>query len=81
MSGGSVQLERLAEQMGVRAVPFIVFGERAAIAGAVDEAGLAEQALKVAESGALGSATSMGGASSSLGATGAPPSSGLVLPR
>jgi glutaredoxin-like protein len=75
------EFPRLAEQLGVRAVPFIVFSERAAMAGAVDEAGLAEQALKVAESGALGRATAAGGASSSLGAGDGSPPSGLVLPR
>lgn len=75
------EFPRLAEQLGVRAVPFTVFGGRAAIAGAVDEAGLAEQALKVAEGGVLGSATATGGASSSMGATGPSPASGLILPR
>jgi glutaredoxin-like protein len=75
------EFPRLAERLGVRAVPFIVFGDRAAIAGALDEAGLAEQALKVAEGGVLGSATAPGGASSSMGATGPSPASGLVLPR
>ncbi len=78
------EFPRLTQQLGVRAVPFTVLGDQAAIAGAVDEAGLAEQALKVAEGGALGGPTAQGGASSAMGTAAPPgpsPASDLILPR
>jgi glutaredoxin-like protein len=75
------EFPRLAEQMGVRAVPFTVLGGRAAVTGALDEAALAEHVLKVAESGSLGRASTTAGATSAAGASGPSPASGLVLPR
>ena len=58
------EFPRLAQQLGVRAVPLTVINERSVIAGAVDEAALAEAALKAAEGGTLGGSTSQGGATS-----------------
>jgi glutaredoxin-like protein len=76
------EFPRLAQQLGVRAVPFTVIGERAAIAGALDETQLAEQAAKPAQGATLGSATTtQGGATTEAAPQSAPPpSSGLILP-
>ncbi len=76
------EFPRLAQQLGVRAVPLTVINGRATIAGAVDEAALAEQALKAAESGALGAPAARAGATSdATQQAGASPASRLILPR
>lgn len=77
------EFPRLAQQLGVRAVPLTVINDQAMVAGAVDEAGLAEAALKGAEGGALGApAPTSGGATSDAAPEPGPsPSSGLILPR
>ena len=76
------QYHRLAQQLGVRAVPMTVINDRVTIAGALDEAGLIEEALKAAEGGALGTSASRGGGSSDAAPpTSPPPTSGLILPR
>jgi glutaredoxin-like protein len=75
------EFPRLAQQLGVRAVPFTVINDRAAFPGAVDEATLAELAVQAADQSAIAGETK-GGATSELASGGsAPPSSGLVLPR
>ena len=73
----------LAQRYGVRAVPLTVFNDRIAVAGAMDEAALAEQALKAADGSAVAGAPATAGATSEAAA---PPSSpsparGLILPR
>ena len=78
------EFPRLGQQLGIRAVPFTVIGEKAAVAGALDEAALAEQVLQAASGDTL--TTAQGGATSSADApTGEPASgpapSGLILPR
>jgi glutaredoxin-like protein len=76
------EFPRLAQQLGVRAVPMTVINDRATIAGAVDEAGLVEEVLKAAEGGALGASASRGGGTSDAAPrTGPSPSGGLILPR
>ena len=77
------EFPRLAQQLGVQAVPLTVFDGRSAVAGAVDEEALAEQALKSAEGGALGAPNARGGATSEAGAqpSGPSPNSGLILPH
>ena len=75
------EFPRLAEQLGVRAVPFIVINKQAAFAGAVDEAGLVE-AVQQAVSGSPNATPSQSGATSTTGqASGPPPQSGLILPH
>ncbi len=76
------EFPKLAQQLGVRAVPFTVINGQASIAGALDEAGLVEAVLKAVEGGSLGGAKGQAGATTQAGAPPAgPPSSGLVLPR
>ncbi len=76
------EFPRLAQQLGVRAVPLTVINGRAAIAGALDETALAEQVLKAVEGGALGAAATRAGATSDAGQpAGASPASRLILPR
>lgn len=76
------EFPRLAQQVGVRAVPLTVLNGRTAFAGAVDEEALAEQVLKEAEGGALGAPPAQGGATSEATAPSGPsPSSGLILPH
>lgn len=76
------EFPRLAQQLGVRAVPLTVINDRATIAGAVDEAGLIEEVLKAVEGGTLGASASRGGGTSDAAPrTGPSPSSGLILPR
>ena len=76
------EFPRIAQQMGVRAVPLTVVNGRAAVAGAVDETELAEQALKAVEEGSLGGPAAHGGATSQAAPppTGPSPTSGLILP-
>ncbi len=75
------EFPRLAQHLGVSAVPLTVIDGRPAISGAVDEVALAEQAVKAAESGALGGPPIQGGPTSEVApAPGQPQSSGLVLP-
>lgn len=77
------EFPRLAQQLGVRAVPMTMINGRAAIAGAVDEAGLLEAIHKASEAGALDQAPMRGGAMSEMTAA-APsgqPAGGLILPR
>jgi len=77
------EFPRLAQQLGIRAVPFTVFNDRAAVAGAMDEQGLIEGALQAAEQGAIGTPTaSTRGATSEAGAPQAEaPGSRLILPH
>ena len=76
------EFPRLAQRLGVQAVPLTVINGQPAIAGAVDEAGLLEAVLKVAGSGSLDAPASHGGASTSAAPESAPPpASGLILPR
>lgn len=79
------EFPRLAQQMGIRAVPLTVFDGRTAIAGAVDEQGLMEGVLKAVEGGPLGApAPTSRGATSDATAPQAgpsPASGGLILPR
>ena len=75
------EFPRLGQQLGIQAVPFTVIGEKAAVAGALDEAALAEQVLKAAEGRAAG-ATAQGDTTSiAEPPSGAAAPSGLVLPR
>jgi predicted DsbA family dithiol-disulfide isomerase len=73
------EFPRLSQQLGVRAVPYTVFNGRSAIAGAMDEAALAEAIVKAA--GGAESAHAQGGATSEASPAGAQPPSGLVIPR
>ena len=75
------EFPRIGQQLGIRAVPFTVIGDKAAVAGALDEAALLDQVLKVAEGRAL-DATAQGGVTSIAEppADAAAPS-GLILPR
>ncbi len=76
------EFPRLAQQLGIQGVPLTVINGQAAITGAVDEAALAEGALKAAEGGALAGTTTQGGATSQTTPPAGPsPSGGLVLPR
>ncbi|MGB2694210.1 MAG: thioredoxin family protein [Dehalococcoidia bacterium] len=75
------EFPRLAQQLGVRAVPFTVINERSAIPGAIDEAALAELAVQAADHGMTASETQGGATSELTSGGGAPPSGGLVLPR
>ncbi len=77
------EFPRLAQQMGIRAVPLTVINGRAAVAGAVGEAELAEHVLKAVEEGSLGSPTAHGGGTSQAAppSTDPSPTSGLILPR
>lgn len=76
------EFPRLAQQLGVRAVPMTVINDRVTIAGAMDEAGLIEEVLKAAETGALGASASRGGGTSDAAPPKGPsPTSGLILPR
>jgi glutaredoxin-like protein len=76
----------VAQQLGVRAVPFTVINKAAAFAGAVDEAGLVE-AIQQEVTGAPGSGPSESGPTTEAGPPpgspppGPPPGSGLILPR
>jgi len=75
------EFPRLAQQLGVRAVPFIVINGRDAFAGGVDEAGLVE-AIQQSFTGSGGTPSATGD-TSDMGAPPAaqPPHSGLILPR
>lgn len=77
------EFPRLAQQFGVRAVPMTVINGRAAIAGAVDEAGLLEAIHKAFEAGALDQAPVRGGEQSEMSAAvpSGQPAGGLILPR
>ena len=79
------EFPRLAQQLGVRAVPMTVINGRSVIAGAVDEEALVEHVLKAAEGGAVGSKTAQGGATSQTAPEGGgspdrPAGGGLILP-
>lgn len=77
------EFPRLAQRLGVRAVPLTIFNGKTAIAGELDEAGLAEQALK-AVTGATSQAAgpTQGGATSDAAPQAGPsPAGGLILPR
>jgi glutaredoxin-like protein len=78
------EFPRLAQQLGVRAVPFTVFNNQVAVAGAIDEQGLIEGALQAVDRGAVGApSTTTRGATTEA----APPPAGgaqqsrLILPR
>ena len=75
------EFPRLAQRWSVRAVPFTVINDRAAIAGALDEAQLAEQAAKASETAAVSGAPAQGGATSEATVAGPSPASRLILPR
>ena len=76
------EFPRLAQQWGVQAVPFTVFNDRSAVAGAMNEEQLAEQLAKPVEGAALGGEPAQGGARSDAAAQPQPPAGGgLVLPR
>ena len=80
------EFPRIAQQLNIRAVPFIVINKEAAFAGAVDEAGLVE-AVQQHVSGAAGATPSQSGATTEAGPppgpppSGSPSQSGLILPR
>ncbi|MDP3767008.1 MAG: thioredoxin family protein [Dehalococcoidia bacterium] len=76
------EFPRLAQQLGVRAVPLTVINDEAAVAGAVDETALLEYALKAAERGGLGGTAATGGATSAA-STPSPgqQTGGLIVPR
>jgi glutaredoxin-like protein len=74
------QFPRIAQQLGIRAVPFTVINDRSAIPGAMDEAALLEAIMKVAEGSAQVGPASASGATS-VASEAPSPSSGLVLPR
>ena len=79
------EFPRLAQQLGVRAVPMTVINGRSVIAGAVDEEALVEHVLKAAEGGAAGAKAAQGGATSQTAPEGGgspdrPPGGGLILP-
>jgi glutaredoxin-like protein len=75
------EFPRLAQQLGIRAVPVTVINDRAMLAGAVDEAGLLQAARKVLE-GDVGQPMERAGATSDAAPQAAPaPASGLILPR
>jgi glutaredoxin-like protein len=71
----------LAQRLGIRAVPMTVLNEQSAIAGAIDEQGLIEAALKVAEGAGLSQTAAQGGATSAAVPQGPAPTGGLILPR
>lgn len=76
------EFPRIAQQLGVRAVPFTVINGHAAIAGAIDEQGLLQAVLQAAEGGGLAPAAKTRGATSDASVqTGPSPSGGLILPR
>lgn len=75
------EFPRLAQQLGVRAVPFTVINNQAAFAGAVDEAGLLEAVQKAMEGGSLGGASAAGATSAAAPAPGPSPAGGLIIPR
>ena len=76
------EFPRLAQQLGVQAVPLTVINGKVGIAGALDETALAEALTKAAEGGTLGGSTTQGGPSTQASAPpDSPPSSGLILPR
>jgi glutaredoxin-like protein len=72
------EFPRLAQQLGVRAVPYTVLNKRSAVAGALDEAALAEAVAKAASGS---EEPTQGGATSETATTGQAPPSGLVIPR
>jgi len=74
------EFPRLAQQLGVRAVPYTVINDRGAVTGAIEEAALAEQLAKAA-AGAAGPATTAGETSAMAPPTEGPPASGLIVPR
>ncbi len=74
------EFPRLAQRLGIRAVPFTVINDRTAVPGAVDEATLVELVLRAVDRSATAGETK-GGATSELPSGGGQPSSGLVLPR
>lgn len=75
------EFPRLAQQLGVRAVPFTVINDRAAVTGAVDEAGLLEAIQKTAEGGGLGTAAEGGETSEATGPPSPSAASDLIIPR
>ena len=74
------EFPRVAQQLGVRAVPFIVINGRDSFAGGVDEAGLVE-AIQQSFKGGSGSPTQAGETSEMGLPPGPPPQSGLILPN
>ncbi len=75
------EFPRLAQQLGVRAVPLTVLKGKSAIAGALDEAALAEAIVKAAGGGDVSGPEARCGATSQAAAAGPSPASRLVLPR
>ena len=77
------EFPRLAQQLGVRAVPMTVINDRAVVMGALDEAGLLQAARKVVE-GDVSPVTAQAGATTvAVPQTPQAPAaaSGLILPR
>jgi thioredoxin-like negative regulator of GroEL len=78
------EFPRIAQQLGIRAVPMTVLSGRTVIAGAVDEATLAEHVTKTA-SGATAGQTQAGAVTTATafepGAEPADPGSGHIVPR
>ncbi len=75
------EFPRLSQQLGIRSVPLTVLNNETAIAGAMDEAGLVEAVLKVAE-GKVASTGSGEATNIAAAPVAAPPTpSGLILPR
>lgn len=77
------EFPRIAQQLGLRAVPLTVINGRAAIAGAIDEGPLLQAMLQAVEGGDLKSPAAVTrGATTDAGLqTGSAPPTGLVLPR
>ncbi len=76
------EFPRLAQQLGVQAVPLTVINGKSTIAGALDEAALAEHVVKAcAERGAVTGPTAQGGATTQTAQQGPSPASGLILPH
>ena len=73
------EFPRLAQQLGVRAVPMTVFNNTSAIAGALDEASLAEAAVKAASGRSVDGGD--GSATTAAATPERPPSGGLIIPR
>jgi glutaredoxin-like protein len=73
------EFPRIAQQLGVRAVPFIVINERDAFAGGVDEEGLLDAIVQSFAGG--GNTPTEAGATTEAASPPGPPDSGLILPR
>ncbi len=75
------EFPRLAQQLGIRAVPVTVINDSAVLTGAVDEAGLLQAARKVVEGDVSSPAAHAGATSEAAPPTAPSPAGGLILPR